>query len=681
MRLNKLTLKNFRQFSEISVLEFSAASESSNNVDIIIGVNGAGKTTLLSALNFVFHGQVLDSLENPERLCNDEIFKNLLEGDEVLVEVELEFELRSVVYAVQRHLKVRKQGNKQVRMGSEFNLLNTLDGSLITPPGKWINSWFPPNLAKFFFFPGENLHTFFDERNFSSFAEDIKSVSGLDKTEMIMEAGNSALLLMQKRIAGIPGEDAATQIIESIKDNAEKVLDAEQLVSKLEEESKQALRELTSITNYLEERKSDVGALVTLAEARLKRDKLKNQRLELDERMDSFIKDKAWIPFVSVATSRALESLGTLRNQGKLENSFSLDSIRRLLDSKECICGRHLDEGDSARDHLLAMLEPRNLMEFPARYDFLESSIKSGVLNPEMAFAEWQHTTSSASLNSNELEEIDSEIQTLVKKAVDDSQDSYLESQILRQTELQNLIPDVEMRLGDAREAHRNLQQILRDKNAELAEAKVARGSHGILVRQHQSLTKVLNAISEDATRMKARLREDIEKEMQDLVAPIYNYKPATVSLDENFRVRVLRDGVSSLGADGQKTLLAFSLVLSLNRVAARISAEMQDEDFVEQVGEYPLVIDAGFGTLARPFYKTVIDWLREAAGQTIILSIDTHAIFILEELGQVNGPHVLRMHESAEYEDYCPEVLGIRAPLITYREKSSYTSIERLTN
>jgi hypothetical protein len=297
-----------------------------------------------------------------------------------------------------------------------------------------------------------------------------------------------------------------------------------------------------------------------------------------------------------------------------------------------------------------------------------------------MALTEWQRTTSSALLNSDELDEIDSEIQALVKQAVDDSQDSFLESQILRQTELQNLIPDVEMKLGDARESRENLQQILRDKNSELAEAEVARGSHGILVRQHQSLTKVLNAIFDDASRVKVRLREDIEKEMQDLVAPIYNFKPATVSLDENFRVGVFRDGVSSLGSDGQKTLLAFSLVLSLNRVAARISAEMQDQDFVEQVGEYPLVIDAGFGALARPFYKTVIDWLRDAAGQTIILSIDTHAAFVLEELGQVNDPHVLRMHESAKNEDYSPEVLGIRAPLITYGEKSSHTSIERLT-
>jgi hypothetical protein len=75
-----------------------------------------------------------------------------------------------------------------------------------------------------------------------------------------------------------------------------------------------------------------------------------------------------------------------------------------------------------------------------------------------------------------------------------------------------------------------------------------------------------------------------------------------------------------------------------------------------------------------------VIDWLRDAAGQTIILSIDTHAAFVLEELGQVNDPHVLRMHESAKNEDYSPEVLGIRAPLITYGEKSSHTSIERLT-
>ena len=90
MRLNKLSLTNFRQHARTRIAFESGLTG-------IIGPNGAGKTTILEAIAWALYG-------NMAIRGNRDSIRFLGAGARAPVEVELEFELGSHRYRVVRSL-------------------------------------------------------------------------------------------------------------------------------------------------------------------------------------------------------------------------------------------------------------------------------------------------------------------------------------------------------------------------------------------------------------------------------------------------------------------------------------------------------------------------------------------------------------------------------------------------
>lgn len=80
MKLQRLTLKNFRQFYGEQVLHFSTSSQ--QNVTIIHGENGAGKTSLLNAFKWAFYGET-DFDTGNQNIVNERAIVEATEGDEI----------------------------------------------------------------------------------------------------------------------------------------------------------------------------------------------------------------------------------------------------------------------------------------------------------------------------------------------------------------------------------------------------------------------------------------------------------------------------------------------------------------------------------------------------------------------------------------------------------------------
>ena len=61
MKLERITLQNFRQYYGKQRLEFARDQE--RNVTVIHGVNGAGKTSLFLAINWCLYGVKADDVQ------------------------------------------------------------------------------------------------------------------------------------------------------------------------------------------------------------------------------------------------------------------------------------------------------------------------------------------------------------------------------------------------------------------------------------------------------------------------------------------------------------------------------------------------------------------------------------------------------------------------------------------
>ena len=75
MRINSITLSNFRQFSGTQA--FLLQSSTLKPVTLIFGANGAGKTTLLNAFTWALYGTLSEDVEEQHRMVSDSVWRAL----------------------------------------------------------------------------------------------------------------------------------------------------------------------------------------------------------------------------------------------------------------------------------------------------------------------------------------------------------------------------------------------------------------------------------------------------------------------------------------------------------------------------------------------------------------------------------------------------------------------------
>lgn len=203
MLIKQIALKNFRQYKDLQVVEFSCDKE--KNVTVILGDNTSGKTTLIQAFNWCLYGTTsfkTRELINSETLQEMSIFSSA----EVSVEVELQHEDK--LYVIRRTQVVTKnEGNKpsctRATLKVEYKEQN---GEMQEVPTfecqNTINKILPEALSGYFFFDGEHVSEINSKGNV------VSAVRGLMGLETISEAvdhfspkkTNSVISKLQKEL-------------------------------------------------------------------------------------------------------------------------------------------------------------------------------------------------------------------------------------------------------------------------------------------------------------------------------------------------------------------------------------------------------------------------------------------------------------------------------------------------
>ena len=98
MLLEKMTLKNFRQFYDTQTIVFSTSP--TRNVTVIHGENGSGKTALLNAFSWCFYEKM--DLPNANSIINEQALKEANPNDEVECFVMIHFMHHEKEYFLKR---------------------------------------------------------------------------------------------------------------------------------------------------------------------------------------------------------------------------------------------------------------------------------------------------------------------------------------------------------------------------------------------------------------------------------------------------------------------------------------------------------------------------------------------------------------------------------------------------
>ena len=124
MRIEKIKLKNYRQFKDI---EFNFKKESENDLYIIIGKNGTCKTNMLNAINWCLYGDEPHFSKDSQQLpiLNLKTIEESEDGKnyEILAEVYVKSEdNKNMTFLRKAIFKVYKDKQQPVLQSSEFEL-------------------------------------------------------------------------------------------------------------------------------------------------------------------------------------------------------------------------------------------------------------------------------------------------------------------------------------------------------------------------------------------------------------------------------------------------------------------------------------------------------------------------------------------------------------------------------
>ena len=616
MKLERITLENFRQYYGRQRLEF--ARDSQHNVTVIEGVNGAGKTSLFLAINWCLYGTSVENvrvIENVGELASKEAVSQSPVGELVRVSVELTFFHNGGRYLVRRALQGIKQerGNVNWYDGDEFTVMRTRsDGQAerVNNPIGMMNAILPVNVREYFLFDGEKIDNFAKPESADQVKQAIYLVLKLKVLERSRTHLENAAADYRKELRKVSG-----QKLRGLLDDEERVRKerekAEKRMEELEQEIASARRKVAEIDQTLRE-KPNAKALQQQRD-HVEAD-LKQRRGEL-ESIVAHIRDLATGAYFVVGKpviERALQILNEKRERGEIPSNIRQQFVQDLLDQMRCICGRLFETDSPEHQQLLALL-----------HSSLPGSLEDDVLNAYATLQGFEgqrkQCSEALAVAMNRRAELVDFIQQLDAELDDirrQLKGSPLEEISALENQRQNFLADIDsnvMEIGALKgqtEGHnrtlKDLKQTIETARKEERKAQLLSAKLDLAQRSADAIGEIYHTFADD---MRQRIEGKTKEIFKRLVWKESHFHDIQLGSDFNLEV-IDRYGLPArpeLSA-GERQVLSLSFITAMSRVSEE---------------EAPLVMDTPFGRLSSQHRNSITEHLPDLADQLVLFVTD----------------------------------------------------------
>lgn len=199
MFLRKIEIINFSVYYGKSSLDFGRnLSSEGKNIYLVGGLNGAGKTSLLKAIILGLLGKhskmvldIMSSNSDYKKTIQENFSIQALENGDKQMSTKLIFEDRGKELTIERKWWFDEQGNfsdEELNIFKDGGPIGIERGAnLIEVKEEFIQTKIPPQIAKFFFFDGEEIRKIADKDLSLSVREGLNSLLGFAILEQLVE--------------------------------------------------------------------------------------------------------------------------------------------------------------------------------------------------------------------------------------------------------------------------------------------------------------------------------------------------------------------------------------------------------------------------------------------------------------------------------------------------------------
>jgi DNA sulfur modification protein DndD len=610
MKLERITLENFRQYCGRQKLNFS--KDPQRNVTVIHGVNGAGKTSLFMAINWCLYGEGVPAVE---KLVSKEAVNQAREGEVIRTLVELSFSHDGERYLASRRLEGVRQRDGSVSLRNEdgFTMTRTrYDGGAerVNNPFGTMNAVLPSNVRTYFLFDGEKIDNFAKPEASDEVRYAIYNVLKLE----VLTRGRRHL------------EDAAAEYRRELKSISKGELRdlierEEEARNRREREStrrEELEREIDAAHRNIAEIDQRLRETQNARELQQRRDRLdhdlKQRRAEM-ENLIIGIRDLATSGYMIAAqpaVDYALAVLNKKREKGEIPSNVRRQFVDDLIEQRRCICGRHFDLGSREHDQLLELM--KGSLPSALEDDILDTSAtlrsfggRTSSLRDDLDTNMRRHTALREIVKGldEELDDVrqqlkgspQEEISRLENKrqAFESDIDSYRAEKFRLDMSVEDLSKEIER-------LERQIHQAKKDEHRE----RLLNRKAMLAQRSADAIDEIYQSFADD---MRRRIEAKTEEIFKLLIWKDSYFQD--IRLDPDYSLEVIdRYGLPArpdLSA-GERQVLSLSFITAMSRVSEE---------------EAPLVMDTPFGRLSSHHRDSITKRLPELADQLVLFVTD----------------------------------------------------------
>jgi DNA sulfur modification protein DndD len=414
MRINQISLINFRIYKGTTTLVFDQNSEN-KNITIIAGQNGFGKTTFLTALVWSFYGKLIAEVDEKYKreiyesggykkyansILNREVKSDNSNINIFSVEVEI-----SDVYIPSvpcRKITIKREYNVDTETETVSILIDGFENELTKEVGSdiFINDFIlPREIAKFFLFDAEKIvslaeiKTIHEKRNLSKAYSEVLGISKYENLKRNLE--NLRIKLRKKSATLIDRNKLEKLQIEVIQ--LEKLIQHNE--SKITSNNCEIERARNQSEYYQEKliREGNNMTVEDLIRQKKLRDTLIQQGVEIKSKLKELV-ELAPFAIAGLKTKILLEQVNVELNhkQKQIDNDFIIEKFRKIKESIELqlntkknisssikvdilktlsdAFSSNFKEPNAKLEKVLLELSPEKSNEFIAIYDNLKHS-------------------------------------------------------------------------------------------------------------------------------------------------------------------------------------------------------------------------------------------------------------------------------------------------------------------
>lgn len=596
MRIEKVVLKNYRQFRNI---ELSFEERTATDLHLVIGANGAGKTNILNAINWCLYGDEPHLSKDSQRLPLLNV-RAIEEADsahdeEVVSEIWARTQEGStLVFTRKAVLRVYKGDRNPLEQDTKFEVRDTDEKGntqiLVGAEAEFCTQRFVPKaIREFFFFDGERLDSYFKEATGQHIRHAVFEISQIDLLDRVEDRLDITLKDLRRQ-AG-----RANPRIEEARNKLDKAEEDVALIDKQIQEYHNDINIAREKIIEYEEKLKGVPDTASLEEERQEltsNSKTKKElRGEKEREKEDLLFEYGVILRLWPAIEKSIRTIDEKRENKEIPPAIDDGLLREILDRRSCsICGRALDRESTIR--VTDLLDKIRLssgisQELLAMENPLRSyRDKSTRFEDQMGRATREIDTYDRDLAAIEQrrEEIDRQLQGY---NVDQIRAWHRE-----RANFEELRDKTQRNLGGLEARRGSLLDDIRGLKKQLDEELKREEKAAELRKQIDFSERALGVVRKTKHTIMDQVRQEIELETKRLFFNLV-WKKATfedVNIDESYNIHLIHSmGYDCLGSAGaaERELLALSFTLALHKVSGFDSPILIDTPVARVSGQH----------------------------------------------------------------------------------------------